>query len=753
MLWGVIWRIARLGGDRRISVLRPLSIVQMKARKCVFKSGIALCIIFKTICPTFTATAQQLYGHDTKPRQILTVQAATDLFDALDLARPELASVSAAWKRNDIALAQRDLAIYFRTRTSVGWNAEGADASFLSPQSRRIADAAVEGKLQGGFIPLVYSFPNREVNWHFNATYHTPGQAPNNEWQWQLNRMYFWSDLSVAYRATGNEQYAEAFVQELRSWIAQCPVPDHADNGAGSSWRTIEAGIRAGGSWMDAFYAFRASPTMSDADLLAIIHAFLDHGKYLRAHHTSLNWLTMEMSGLYAIGAVFPEMKEAAEWRNYASNTLAEEARKQFLPDGAQIELSTTYQNVALDNILHIADIARWTGNAAELPASYIAPLEKAYAWQVAIVAPDRHLPRINDSGPSYLPDVLKRALLYFPNRSDFRWFASNGRTGAPPPFESIYLDRSGLAAMRSGWDTASSYLLFRVGPLGMNHQHQDSLGVNVWAYGRELIFNGGGGSYEDSKWRRWAISAFAHNTVVVDDMAQNRPMNPGDPLHDSNMVSQGSIDAHWQTNPDFDFASGDYTYGYGPLRMPVASQRRGVLFLRPNIFVVADRLHPNDSLSHRYQARWQILTTRSRIEPSTQTLITEDRALPNIAIVPLLGNHLRVDSASGQEAPEILGWDFHSGSGPELIPATTLVHTLTGSGPQLILTLLIPLRPGEANPITRVEQGRDGISATAFFTDGRRLLISCPGPLGISIHETFPDGGVGRSATSGGEM
>ena len=152
---------------------------------------------------------------------------------------------------------------------------------------------------------------------------------------------------------------------------------------------------------------------------------------------------------------------------------------------------------------------------------------------------------RINDSGPTYLPDILKKATLYFPNNRTFQWFASNGRAGGPPPFTSAFLNRSGFAAMRSGWGADGNYLLFRVGPLGMNHQHQDSLGVTVWAYGRELIFDGGGGSNEKSKWRQWAISSFAHNTVVVDDMAQNRPMNWSDPSHDPNMVSQGPIDAH----------------------------------------------------------------------------------------------------------------------------------------------------------------------------------------------------------------
>ena len=713
------------------------------------RSAIALCILVPSAIPVCMATTPTLLDDNTGTGGVLTAQAASDLFNSLDLGRPELAPVAAAWKRKDTALAERSLAEYFRTRTTVGWRTETAEAPPLSPQSRAVANAAVEGRLQGGYIPLVYPFPKGNIDWHFNPTYRTSGAAANNEWQWQLNRMYFWSDMAAAYRSTGDERYAGAFVHQLRSWLVQCPVPDHAENDPGSSWRTIEAGIRSGGSWIDAFYAFRSAPAMSDADLLLMVHSFLDHGRYLRKYHTRLNWLTMEMSGLYGVGAVFPELKDSTEWRTYAAATLAEAARNQFLPDGAQMELSTRYQNVALDNILYIAEIARWTGTSRELPPGYLGPIEKGYEWQAAIAAPDMHLPKINDSGPTYLPDVLRKAALYFPSNSQFRWFASSGRTGAPPQFTSVFLDRSGLAAMRSGWGADANYLLFRVGPLGMGHQHQDSLGVNVWAYGREVIFNSGGGISENSKWRQWAISGFAHNTVVVDNMAQTRPMNWNDPFHDPNMISQEPTDAQWQTNAAFDFAAGEYAQGYGPLHKQIASQRRDVLFLKPNIFVVADRMQPNDSLPHQFQARWQLLTTHSRIETTSKTFVTQDAGAPNIAVVPLLLDHLIVRSASGEEEPEILGWDFHAFGGPERVPATTLLHTLTGSGPHLILTLIVPLQRGEDNPIKKVEPGRDGISATAVFVDGRQLRISCPGLFGIVAQETLPDGRTVRAAPS----
>jgi hypothetical protein len=156
--------------------------------------------------------------------------------------------------------------------------------------------------------------------------------------------------------------------------------------------------------------------------------------------------------------------------------------------------------------------------------------------------------------------------------------------------------------------------------------------------------------------------------------MAQTRTMSQSDPFHDPNMVSQGPIEAHWQTNRVFDFASGVYAGGYGPSHKKIASQRRDVLFLKPNIYIVADRVNPSDSLPHRFQTRWQILTTHTRKDPRTSALITEDRGKPNICIVPLLVDNLTVDSVSGREVPEILGWDFRKDVVQQLVTATTLL-------------------------------------------------------------------------------
>jgi len=170
------------------------------------------------------------------------------------------------------------------------------------------------------------------------------------------------------------------------------------------------------------------------------------------------------------------------------------------------------------------------------------------------------------------------------------------------------------------------------------------------------------------------------------------------------------------------------------------------ILFLKPDIFVVADTLMPNDKTSHTYEARWHLLTTKTQIDKTTNVLVTADPGLPNMAIVPLSTNGLEVSSASGVTKPQLLGWNVRKDLVPEYVPATTLLHTLTGTGPQCFLTLFLPLRPNAPNPVVRVDSKTPG-SAIVVFACGRQLNIAADlgATGGITITETMPKGAPGR--------
>ena len=208
-----------------------------------------------------------------------------------------------------------ELASYFRTRTSVPWKTDlrsvGDPADGGHDQG--YADAIVRGEFNEQNIP--HTFPNAEVDWHYNPTRIDMDLPINNEWQWQLGRMSYWPNLGRTYRATRDETYAETFVNHLRSWAEQCVRPDDSGNYAESPWRTIESGIRMARSWPDTYHLFLDSPTFTDEDILLFLKVCVEHGHHLRTHHKPRgNWLTMKMAGLYTIGAAFPELKELAAW-------------------------------------------------------------------------------------------------------------------------------------------------------------------------------------------------------------------------------------------------------------------------------------------------------------------------------------------------------------------------------------------------------------------------------------------------------
>jgi hypothetical protein len=240
-------------------------------------------------------------------------------------------------------------------------------------------------------------------------------------------------------------------------------------------------------AWPDALFSFLLSPAFTDEDLAAYSYFALMHGRYLEAFPTSGNWVTMEMCGLFTTGCVFPEMKDAAGWRAFAAKRMHDEETTQFLPDGAQYELSPGYHNTALDNLTAIARVAKRTGRLNDLPSGYIAGMERAFDYELYLMTPNGSLPKFNDSGWDVgVRSTLRNALEFFPDRADYRWIWTQEKEGTPPSVTSYEFPWAGFYAMRSGWETDANYLVFRAGPLGYGHSHQDKLNVLFWAYGRE---------------------------------------------------------------------------------------------------------------------------------------------------------------------------------------------------------------------------------------------------------------------------
>jgi hypothetical protein len=625
------------------------------------------------------------------------------------------------------------LAAYFRSRTSVPWHAESDE------HDQAKADATVHGEMNEQNI--AHTFAGGDIDWFYNPTREDNDLPINNEWQWQLNRMSYWPNLGRTYRATHDEQYAVTFVNHLRSWTEQCPRPADSGNVPESCWRTIESGIRMARSWPDTYHLFLDSPSFTDSDILLYQKLCIEHGRHLRTNHRERgNWLAMEMAGLYTIGAVFPELKEAKAWRQYAIDKAYAELNIQFTPDGAQVELSTGYHWVALRNLIHVPMIAQVVGRTDELPDDFLMRAEKAFDFTLLMLCPDGSTPRVNDT-PNHQNTAVIMAVgaKLFPDREDYRWAASGRKEGQPPRDISHGFPYAGYCIMRSSWETDANMLCFDAGPTGIAHIHQDKLSIALWAYGREVLLDTGGGPYEKSKWRKYGLDTYSHNTVLVDDLPQRRqPFASFDPLDD----------VAWRSSGDYDYAWGIYDDLYGDNR-PAAHHRR-ILFVKPDIFLVVDTLMPSGDGDHTYQARWHFKEPQVNLRPSTQSAVSTDAGLPNLAVVPLLPKGLKVDLVSAQEEPELMGWWIRKRVDVKALPAATVCHTLSGRGIQHMATLLMPLPADTGDPVVEVTHETDGVTEVRL-SDRRRFICEFDShPEGdLRFTELLPNGNPGRSIHS----
>ena len=670
-----------------------------------------------------------------------------ELLDLVDLNRPELAEVRRLAGKEDVAAAMHALATYYRQRRTVKWwfDPHQRDPASVKPNLKSIDD------MMAGDLTIIYRrFPFRGgvADWHINPTAGKPNQT--DEWLWSLNRMSYWEDLGDAWWKTGDAKYVNTFIHQLRSWAQAMPMPNMMDEAPGSGWRGIEAGLRVDESWPQAWHRFLSAPQFTDDDLVLMLKCFAEHGRYLAKHRVpdpklpSSNHYLIAWSGLYTVGVLFPELKPAAQWRADGLSRLVAALQSGLLADGGWYEFAPGYHRWVLDKAVAAYRLAQLMGDEKSFPESYLPILQRAHEWLVELMAPDRSLPKVNDTGNTERLTFKPELAQLFPASPVIQWAVSlNHPTGvaapvAPPPWRSVHLESSGYVVMRSGWDKEENYACFDVGNLGGWHGHQDKLSLMVWSKGRELLFDGGGGTYDKSVFRKYGQQTESHNTVMVDGLNQNRVFVPYvDPIGLDDPATPAPV---FVTQPDWDYANGWFVGGYGPDQKHIARHRREVAMIRGEFFLVHDTLTPADGAAHEYEARWHLKTTQWMHEREIAGTVTNDKGNVNLLVVPLATAGLQVREDSAVKNPRLLGWDVERGREPA--PALTVRHTRAGAGPQHLVTLLWPLAAGAKNPVQAVHCESD-TRWTVAFSSGRKIQIEVATTdfSGFSVVDLSPSG------------
>lgn len=618
----------------------------------------------------------------------------------VDLTLPEFSGIAGAIEKDDIAEADRIFAEAMRNNPQrqilrADWEKEVAS---MNDKAKEALIARAKDVMDYKFVScgIPWHFADHKVDWEFNPTYNG-----YKEWPWQLSRHPEWTVLAKYYLLTGDENAAKTYADMLDSWIKQAVVPVEENGYQTVCWRTIEAGIRLM-SWINQINVFVRSPMMSDRQITEYYISLYEHGWRLRNKCNHGNWLIMEMHGLLKASLTGYFLKDKDEWYKYAVDRLCAELDIQCYPDGFQYELSTNYHNVVDGNYSNILAIFDTLG--IEPPHEIKERLEKLYNVYTHLCRPNRRLPDLNDGAQMPIIGKMRIASAMYPDRQDFKWFATEGREGRQPDFLSYAFPYAGSVVMRNSWEKDAVWAYMDCSPFGRGHQHEDKLNVLLDAYGKTLLTEGGCYDYDSSEMRKYVLSTRAHNTVLLDGKEQsNRSVYT---WADEEIFKKAELS--FETGEGVDKASATYDKGYGAdhegmthtreLTFVKDAEKHGLL----PFFVVKDSFTAPDDRTRKYEIMWHMESCELEIDGLCASGDFGDGV--GLTVISSDENAAFTDM-KGQYEPYYQGWFPIRPSGPHEhrpIPTPVLVGSFESKGE--VVTVLYPYKDGRKDDILSVK-------------------------------------------------
>ena len=446
---------------------------------------------------------------------------------------------------------------------------------------------------------------NGEIHRNLSPMPWTRNPSQDREWLILLHKFYYSVGLGMSFADTQDRRFLLKWVELTDSWIRLVPLDFLPSDVAG---RRIQ-------NWIFAHYFFITKGNTEDLDpqfYLRFLSSLSQQVSFLCRNLTpARNHRTLELCSIFLAGVVFPELREASEWRDLAHRELIKNIQSDFLPDGVHCELSTDYHHLVLKNFLWIRRLAHL--NHIIFPTVVDEIIQKALNFSLYAHKPDGFIPSLSDGDSRNFYELLEQGHQLY-GHEELRYAALQGMGGIPPLARSKGFPDSGYYILRSGWGNGSEpyederYLIFDCGPLGAgNHGHFDLLNIEMAAYGQSLILDPGRYTYDESgdvNWRVRFRETAAHNTVLVDRKNQTRYV-----FDKTRFKIKGPqpdfILQTFVTQPGFDFL-----HGIARSHEYTVVHERKIFFVSPAYWIISDLLvaqesHTYDLLFHLSDRAW----------------------------------------------------------------------------------------------------------------------------------------------------
>jgi hypothetical protein len=567
---------------------------------------------------------------------------------------------------------------------------------------------------------------------------------------WELNRHQYFATLGQAYWYTGEELYAQTFIEHLTGWMDENPPK------IGINWSSsLEVAFRSI-SWLWALHFFKDAVCLEPQFFTRVLKFLYLHARhletYLSTYFSPNTHLTGEALGLFYLGQVLPEFRRAEVWRNTGRTILLRELERHVRADGVYFEQSSYYHRYTTDFYTHLLILSRLKGEAVE--DRLTERLRALLDHLMYITRPDGTTPLYGDDDGGRLLMLDNRAANNFRaalstgaalfERPDYKYVAGElaeetlwllGQSGCkafdrlyaqPPACTSRAFADGGYYVMRDGWSGDSNYVLIDGGPHGSvncAHAHADALAFDLAAEGRTLLVDPGTYNYTGRAGMRDHFrGSAAHNTLTIDGQSSSVPAGPFSWQH----VAQVSPRV-WMSHGRFDYFEGSHD-GYERLPSP-ARHTRGLLFIKGDYWTMIDRVATTGQ--HLCELHFQFA---ANARPVLEAEDVDDAP----------GLHERTEASAGLgifvfgergEWREERGWVSERYG--ERQPAPSLVYSSETTGAQEFVTFLIP-RGAASKEEARVRQiEATGGRAFEVHGDGTRdVLLIRQGQAG-QVHMT----------------
>lgn len=465
-------------------------------------------------------------------------------------------------------------------------------------------------------------------DWHYN--YSSQERAPSDmHWSriddfehgdikfiWELSRFGFVYDLVRVYWRTNNEKYPELFWTLVEDWMA--------NNGPnlGVNWKCGQEATFRVMAWCWGLYGFGDSAISTPERIAGLAKMIFLSGIRIErnigyAISQKNNHSISEAVGLWTIGLLFPELKNAGRWKSKGKELIETLTLQLIDEEGAFSQNSVNYHRLVLHDLLWAFRLGEINGEpfSKEPIDRYRKATEFLYRMQDdktgrlpnygandgALILPltqcdYRNFRPVIQSSMYFLH--RKRVINDGPWDEELVWLFGPDAAGAPvdniekPDLE---LPKSGYFTFRS----SSGFLFTRCGENLFRPGQQDMLHVDIWWNGHNIAVDPGSYSYNaPPPWDKGLGRTFFHNTVTVDDLDQMEsyakflsfPWVTGSVLYNNADVNGKQL-----------YFEGAHN-GYQRLQDPV-EYKRGILYCGNDHWMIIDKIC--GKLSHKYRLHW----------------------------------------------------------------------------------------------------------------------------------------------------